>query len=324
MCMFSSFGSFGSIISAVFQRFAVFASSSDCARRRAPCSRSSGVSSAPKSSASNIWRISTSVSSLWGLGQRLTHSIASSFDFTCHSQKPASSSLVSAKGPSITVRLPPENLTRAPLELGCNPSPASITPAFTSSSLYFPISVRSCSLGITPASESLVAFTIIMNRIVVSPSFVNPPRSRRLPCSFVHFPEGERVVLRVLANNEVAHLRHRRFGQADLAAEFLDLCRGFVHRGHSDIVGDRLFRVLACHQSTVTRPVSAAGVDVPVIRHPGKLLDFPAEQRTVKLLRTLNIVRWDFKPDDARRGAASLCVFRCRFCFCAHSSLFVG
>src|SRR6266480_3323546 len=113
MCMFSSFGSFGSIISAVFQRFAVFASSSDCARRRSSCSRSSGVSSAPKSSASNTWRISTSVSSLWGLGQRLTHSIASSFDFTCHSQKPASSSLVSAKGPSITLRLPPENLTRA-------------------------------------------------------------------------------------------------------------------------------------------------------------------------------------------------------------------
>src|SRR5262245_242230 len=49
------------------------------------------------------------------------------------------SSLVSAKGPSITVRLSPENLTRAPLELGCSPLPSSITPAFTISSLNFAI-----------------------------------------------------------------------------------------------------------------------------------------------------------------------------------------
>ena len=34
-------------------------------------------------------------------------------------------------------RLVPENWTRAPLELGCRPSPASMMPAFTSSSLYF-------------------------------------------------------------------------------------------------------------------------------------------------------------------------------------------
>ncbi len=102
-----------------------------------------------------------------GLGQRLTHSIASSFDFTCHSQKPAISSFVSAKGPSITVRFAPENLTRAPFELGWSPSPASITPAFTSSSLNFPISVRSFSLGMTPASESLSALTSTMNRIVI-------------------------------------------------------------------------------------------------------------------------------------------------------------
>src|SRR5437870_6061837 len=104
-----------------------------------------------------------------GLGQRLTHSIASFFDFTCQSQKPAISSFVSAKGPSITVRLLPENLTRAPFELGWSPSPASSTPAFTSSSLNFPISVRSCSLGITPASESLLAFTITKTLIVISP-----------------------------------------------------------------------------------------------------------------------------------------------------------
>ena len=93
------------------------------------------MSSSPKSSASKTWRISISDSPSIGLGQRLTHSIASSIDFTCHSQKPATSSFVSANGPSITVRSLPENWTRAPFELGCRPSPASITPALTSSSL---------------------------------------------------------------------------------------------------------------------------------------------------------------------------------------------
>src|SRR6266850_7778206 len=141
----------------------------NCARRRSSCSLSSGVNSAPKSSASNTWRISISDSPLKGLGQRLTHSIASALDFTCHSQKPAISSFVSAKGPSITVRFVPENLTRAPFELAWSPSPASITPAFTSFSLNFPISARRLSSGRTPASESLVALTITMNRIEISP-----------------------------------------------------------------------------------------------------------------------------------------------------------
>src|SRR5262249_28311218 len=98
---------------------------------------------------------------------RLTHSIASSFDRTCHSQKPASSSLVSEKGPSTTVGFAlPENRTRAPFELGCSPSPASRMPAFTNSSLNFPISASICSLARTPASESLPAFIRIMNFMV--------------------------------------------------------------------------------------------------------------------------------------------------------------
>src|SRR6185437_3269428 len=81
------------------------------------------------------------------------------------SQNPATSSLVSANGPSITVRFAPENFTRAPLELGCSPSAASSTPAFTSSSLYLPIAASSSWLGITPASLSALALTITMNRI---------------------------------------------------------------------------------------------------------------------------------------------------------------
>ena len=50
--------------------------------------------------------------------ERLAHSIASSFDFTWISQKPASSPWVSAKGPSVTVRFPAEKWMRAPFALG--------------------------------------------------------------------------------------------------------------------------------------------------------------------------------------------------------------
>jgi uncharacterized protein YndB with AHSA1/START domain len=74
------------------------------ARRRSSCSRSSGVKAAPKSSASKTGRISTSQSSAWGFGQRRAHSMASSIERTCQSQNPATSSLVSAKGPSMTLR----------------------------------------------------------------------------------------------------------------------------------------------------------------------------------------------------------------------------
>src|SRR5215472_3738622 len=139
----------------------------DSARKRASCSRSSGVNSGPKSSASNTWRISTSAPP--PNGARLSHSTASSIDLTCQSQKPATSSFDSVNGPSITVRLPSAKLTRLPLELAWSPSPASMMPAFTSSSLYFPIFSRISRLGRTPASDSLLAFTITMTRIVLSP-----------------------------------------------------------------------------------------------------------------------------------------------------------
>src|SRR5215471_1527637 len=100
--------------------------------------------------------------------------MASCRDLHFHNQKPATSSFVSANGPSITVCFPPENLTRAPFELGWSPSPASITPAFANSSLNLPILVRISLLGRTPASDSLLAFTITMKRIfrVSFPRFV--------------------------------------------------------------------------------------------------------------------------------------------------------
>src|SRR3989441_3401933 len=75
------------------------------ARCRSSCWRSSGVNSAPKSSASKTWRISTSPS--WN-GMRLAHSNASALFLVCQIQKPATSSFVSVNGPSRTVRLLPE------------------------------------------------------------------------------------------------------------------------------------------------------------------------------------------------------------------------
>src|SRR4030088_1158673 len=82
------------------------------------------------------------------------------------SQKPATRSLVPLKGPLVTVRSLPQYLMRAPFELGCRPSPASMTPAFTISSLNLPMAVSNSVLGMTPASLFLSAFTITMNRIV--------------------------------------------------------------------------------------------------------------------------------------------------------------
>src|SRR5438046_4627249 len=68
----------------------------------------------------------------------------------------------------MTVRFAPEYLTRQPFELGFRPEASSSTPAFCSSSWYFCISDISFSEGITPASESFVALTIIMNRMLFS------------------------------------------------------------------------------------------------------------------------------------------------------------
>ncbi|MNC90014.1 hypothetical protein D3C83_60480 [compost metagenome] len=70
----------------------------------------------------------------------------------------------------MTVFFPPANRTRLPLRLGCSPSPASMMPALTSSSLYLPISASSFSPGMMPASEFFVALTMTMTRIACAPS----------------------------------------------------------------------------------------------------------------------------------------------------------
>src|SRR6202789_625743 len=129
-------------------------------RRLSICSRNSGVSPAPQYSIWNTGRISISDSPGIGFGQRFNHSTASSMVLTCQIQKPAMSSLVSAKGPSMTVRLGPENRTRLPWAVGRSPSAARSTPALTRSSLNCPMARNISSLGGTPASLSTVALTI--------------------------------------------------------------------------------------------------------------------------------------------------------------------
>src|SRR5882762_9324019 len=131
----------------------------DCSRTASWGDRTSGG----KSAASKTWRIS--ITSPSAKGTRLAQATASSLDFTWIIQKPATSSRA-GNGPSVTVVFPRENVMRAPFALGWIPSPASITPAFTISSLNRPIAVISSVLGITPASVFLSARTNIMNRIV--------------------------------------------------------------------------------------------------------------------------------------------------------------
>src|ERR1051325_4759676 len=55
---------------------------------------------------------------------------------------------------------------RAPWDVGFRPAPSSMMPAFTISSLNFPMAASMSSVGILPASLSLLALTITMTRIV--------------------------------------------------------------------------------------------------------------------------------------------------------------
>src|SRR3954469_3341668 len=135
------------------------------------CSRralSFAATSVGKSSDSYSGRISRSEGPDIGLGQRLAHSTASSMERTCQIQNPATSSLVSAKGPSVTVRLVPLKWIRLANLVGLSPSAASMIPALTSSSLYFPICSNISSLhsaGEDSFSDSVVAFTRTITRI---------------------------------------------------------------------------------------------------------------------------------------------------------------
>ena len=98
-------------------------------RRRAP-----RQGATPSSSAISGMRRTWSVTP-GPIGQRRAHCTASSRDATSSIQNPATSSLASVNGPSVTLGPSPSWVTRNPSELGARPSAASRTPASTSSVL---------------------------------------------------------------------------------------------------------------------------------------------------------------------------------------------
>src|SRR5688572_23393383 len=99
----------------------------------------------------------------------------------------------------------------------------------------------------------------------------------------VTLPEPEHVIFRVLANGEITHLRHGRFRHADFPAELLHFGRELVHRRDADIMRDALLpRILPLHQSAIGRRIGAAGVHMPILHWPGKLLRFPPEERSIE------------------------------------------
>jgi hypothetical protein len=96
-------------------------------------------------------------------------------------QYPATSSLVSANGPSMTVRLGPESRTRLPFRGRVESLAGDHDPGldqFPRCSL--PISASIFSSGMTPASDAFVAFTITITRIVVPCLLLVPASYRRL------------------------------------------------------------------------------------------------------------------------------------------------
>jgi hypothetical protein len=139
-----------------------------------------------------------------------------------------------------------------------------------------------------------------------SPSALHPTgalcRNKELLfCGVIPFPESEHVVLRVLADDEVAHLGNCRLGQANIAAESLHFRPRFIYRRHADVIRYALVLcLLALRESAIGCIVTAAGVDMPVLHRTRKLLDLPTEQRPLKRLRSFDIVCRDFKPYNAR------------------------
>src|SRR5271157_2896025 len=70
-------------------------------------------------------------------------------------------------GPLATVRSLPEKATRAPSRLSLSPPASTNSPASISAWLNAPMSAKSSAGGMPPTSESFVALTITMTRIVV-------------------------------------------------------------------------------------------------------------------------------------------------------------
>ena len=130
--------------------------------RRVSCSGTAGSIAAASSSGSMNGRISTSESSIIGFGHFFTQSIASCSEETFQIQNPATSSVVSANGPSVTVRFEPENRTRAPRELGASPPPIVHDSRIDQFFVELAHGREHFGGGISPASDAFDALTITM------------------------------------------------------------------------------------------------------------------------------------------------------------------
>src|SRR2546422_2663182 len=132
--------------------------------------------------------------------------MASSIERTCHSQYPATSSLASANGPSITVRLLPSNRTRFPSGLGVRRPEATTTPALTSSSLNFWCAAMASGVGGVAASLRSPSFAITSTRIPVS-SLDQVSSIHRMTCGLFDIVASKITALRLrselLASHEV-------------------------------------------------------------------------------------------------------------------------
>src|SRR5438552_9949882 len=117
-------------------------------------------------------------------------------------------------------------------------------------------------------------------------------------CRRIALPKPKGVALGILAHGEITHLRHGRFGHANLSTEFRNFISEFIHGIHADVVDDWLLRMFTPLYRAVWTIVRAAGIDVPVITATGKWSDFPAKQITVKRRGAFGIVGRDFKPND--------------------------
>ena len=87
----------------------------------------------------------------------------------------------------------------------------------------------------------------------------------RLLGSFVYFPQGKGIALRIQADGEVAHAWYGGFLFADGSTELLDFRRCLADRWHADVIGDRLLRMHPWHHAAIGRGLWTTGIDMPVV-----------------------------------------------------------
>jgi hypothetical protein len=119
----------------------------------------------------------------------------------------ASTSFVSANGPSVTVNFPSESRTRTPAALGRHPSVAISQPASMASPINFPISAISCWVG---GRSGLPGLYKHKNRIVV---FLSLKRSTDTSNKGGQDRQVQRLFLLKIADDRPGNVSHGRGGR---------------------------------------------------------------------------------------------------------------